>query len=111
VESAEELREAYTERVLQVAESVPPGRVISYGGIADVLAAHGYGGGPRQVGRVMATEGGAVPWWRVVRADGTLPGHLHGRARQHYLTEGTPLHRLDAPTRVDIARAWWQPEV
>ncbi|MGX1492446.1 alkylated DNA nucleotide flippase Atl1 [Streptomyces tendae] len=54
----------YAERVLEVAELIPPGRVMTYGDVAEWLEE----GGPRQVGRVMALYGGAVPWWRVVRA-------------------------------------------
>ena len=49
------------------------------------------GGGPRQVGAVLARHGGPVPWWRVVRADGSLPPSHEGEARQAYLEEGTPL--------------------
>ncbi|MDO9379129.1 MAG: MGMT family protein [Nocardioidaceae bacterium] len=97
----------FSDDVLDLAESVPPGRVITYGGIAAALGR----GGPRHVGRVMALEGAAVCWWRVVRADGTLPEHLASRAREQYLAEGTPLRgRLDAPLRVDVARARWIPD-
>ncbi|MFF8384445.1 MGMT family protein [Streptomyces kanasensis] len=84
----------YAERVLEVAELIPPGRVMTYGDVAEWLGE----GGPRQVGRVMALYGGSVPWWRVVRADGRLlPGHEH-RALGHYRAEGTPL-RDPAPVR------------
>ncbi|EST36503.1 hypothetical protein N566_16170, partial [Streptomycetaceae bacterium MP113-05] len=77
----------YAERVLDVTERIPPGRVMTYGDIAEWLGE----GGPRQVGRVMALYGGAVPWWRVVRADGRpLPGS-ELRALGHYRDEGTPL--------------------
>ncbi|MGN0116707.1 MAG: MGMT family protein, partial [Streptomyces albidoflavus] len=77
----------YAERVLDVAELIPPGRVMTYGDIAEWLEE----GGPRQVGRVMALYGSAVPWWRVVRSDGALlPGHER-RALAHYRAEGTPL--------------------
>ncbi len=79
---------AYAERVLEVAELIPPGRVMTYGDVAEWLEE----GGPRQVGRAMALYGAAVPWWRVVRADGILlPGH-ELEALGHYRTEGTPLH-------------------
>ncbi|UCM91920.1 MGMT family protein [Streptomyces marincola] len=96
----------YADRVLAAAERIPPGRVMTYGDIAARLGE----GGPRQVGRVMAHYGGAVPWWRVVRADGRLlPGHEH-RALPHYRAEGTPLRDAarpgDAP-RVDLRRARW----
>ena len=40
----------FTERVLSVVEQVPPGRVVTYRLIADLLGE----GGARQVGRVMS---------------------------------------------------------
>lgn len=102
--------EEFAEHVLRIAESVPAGRVVSYGGIADALAEDGRPAAPRQVGKVMALDGAAVPWWRVVRADGTLPEHLRVRAREHYLAEGTPLRGgLTARTCVDMSAAEWYP--
>lgn len=95
-------QERYEERVLAAVELVPPGRVITYGLIAEYLEQ----GGPRQVARVMAHSGGSVPWWRVVRADGSLPAALAARARPEYLSEATP---LKAGGQVDIARAVWWP--
>ena len=58
--------EAYVEAVLNAVEQIPPGRVASYGDLAELVGR----GGPRLVGRVMSTQGAGVPWWRVVRADG-----------------------------------------
>lgn len=84
-------RERYAALVLSCVEQVPPGRVTTYGAVAAVLHEITGRGGPRQVARVMATEGAAVPWWRCVRADGTLPEHLGGRARGEWSAEGTPL--------------------
>ena len=78
--------EEYVEAVLALLETVPPGRVTTYGALADAVGSRG----PRSVGRVMSTHGGSVPWWRVVRADGTLP----------------PSHDDEA---VDMARAAWWP--
>lgn len=98
----------YAERVLDVAELIPPGRVMTYGDVAEWLDE----GGPRQVGRVMALYGGAVPWWRVVRADGTLlPGH-ELRALRHYRAEGTPLREAGRAAeghlpKLDMRRARW----
>ncbi len=94
--------EEYAERVLEYVELVPRGRVTTYGAIADAV-----GGGPRQVGSVMSRHGGPVPWWRVVRADGSLPPSHEVEARQAYLEEGTPLRPSGA---VDIVRAFWSPE-
>ncbi|MEK2475132.1 MGMT family protein [Streptomyces noursei] len=91
----------YAERVLGVVELIPPGRVMTYGDVAEWLKdeEHPQGpapGGPRQVGRVMALYGGAVPWWRVVRADGTLLPGSELRALAHYRDEGTPLRGASA---------------
>ena len=106
--TTEEERELYAELVLQCAESVPRGRVTTYGAIADVVGQRLGRGGPRLVGNVMARQGGAVPWWRVVRADGSLPPSHDDEARQAYLEEGTPLRPSGA---VDLGRAFWQPSL
>ncbi|AXT84200.1 cysteine methyltransferase [Aeromicrobium sp. A1-2] len=92
----------FTERVLDLVERIPPGRVLSYGIIAEILQE----GGPRQVGRVMALEGGAVAWWRVVRADGSLPPSHGVGAQEHYAIEDTPMRNNGSA--VDMARALWQ---
>lgn len=99
---------AYAERVLDVADLIPPGHVMTYGDVAEWLG----DGGPRQVGRVMALYGSAAPWWRVVRADGLmLPGH-ELRALGHYREEGTPLRPAPRDAdghvpRLDMKRARW----
>ena len=94
----------FASRVLDVVDSIPVGRVMSYGDIAEYLGA---GLGPRQVGRVMSVYGGAVAWWRVIHSDGTpAPGH-DSRALRHYLAEGTPLRSARPPVRVDMRRARW----
>jgi alkylated DNA nucleotide flippase Atl1 len=93
----------YVEQVLSIVERVPPGRVTTYGLIAEAVGR----GGPRQVGAVMATYGGPVPWWRVVRADGSLPDSHLAEAHQEYLAEGTPMRSSGA---VDIRAAVWLPE-
>ncbi|HUY51782.1 MAG TPA: MGMT family protein [Streptosporangiaceae bacterium] len=95
----------FASRVLDVTEAIPPGRVMSYGDIAEYLGQ----GGPRQVGRVMALWGGSVPWWRVVHADGSLvPGHERA-AIEAYRAEDTPLRAAGEgpPSRVDMGLARW----
>jgi alkylated DNA nucleotide flippase Atl1 len=52
----------------------------------------------------MSTEGGGVPWWRVVRADGSLPPSHDDEARAGYLDEGTP---LTGSGRIDMVRAFF----
>jgi methylated-DNA-protein-cysteine methyltransferase related protein len=92
--------EEYTEAVLRLVERIPAGRVMSYGAIAEILGR----GGPRQVGAVMARDGGAVPWHRVVTAAGRLvPGHELEALRRHR-AEGTPLRGDHVDIRV---AAWW----
>ena len=93
----------YVEQVLTIVERVPAGRVTTYGLIAEAVGR----GGPRQVGAVMAAYGGPVPWWRVVRADGSLPDSHGPEARQAYLAEGTPLRPSGA---VDLRAAVWFPD-
>ncbi len=89
--------EAFSEAVLQLVESVRPGRVVTYGLIADRLGR----AGPRQVGAVMSRDGHSVPWWRCVRANGSLPAYLMIEAQQHWLEEGTPVRN----GRVDLVKA------
>jgi alkylated DNA nucleotide flippase Atl1 len=94
--------EDYVEAVLALVEQIPEGCVTTYGLIAEAVGR----GGPRQVGNVMATYGGAVPWWRVVRANGSLPDSHGPEARQAYLGEGTPLRPSGS---VDLPKAVWLP--
>jgi alkylated DNA nucleotide flippase Atl1 len=89
----------FAQRVLDVVDSIPRGRVMAYGDIAEFLGE----GGPRQVGRVMSMWGGAVPWHRVVHADGT-PAPCHdGSALRLLRKDHTPM-RGD---RVDMRAARW----
>ncbi|MBF6150174.1 6-O-methylguanine DNA methyltransferase [Nocardia nova] len=54
---------AFARRVLDVIDQIPPGRVMSYGAIGDLV-----GAGPRQIGRVMTAWADETHWHRVVRA-------------------------------------------
>jgi alkylated DNA nucleotide flippase Atl1 len=93
----------FAEEVLTLVERIPPGRVMSYGAIAEYLGQ----GGPRQVGTVMARYGGGVPWHRVVTASGrTPPGH-EAEALRRLRREKTPLRG----EHVDMPRAAWFPDV
>jgi methylated-DNA-protein-cysteine methyltransferase-like protein len=51
-------------RVLARVDAIPPGFVRTYGDVSP--------GAPRFAGTVLRAHGDRVPWWRVVRADGTL---------------------------------------
>jgi alkylated DNA nucleotide flippase Atl1 len=79
--------------------------VLSYGDIAELLG----DGGPRRVGRVLARDGSAVPWWRVLRADGTHDDGIRERALDFLRAEGTAVRGAGPHGRVDMDRARWVP--
>ena len=61
----------FFEQVYSIVEQIPYGKVISYGQIARVL---GRPRAAREVGRAMRLCPEALPWQRVVMADGTIAG-------------------------------------
>lgn len=96
----------FVEHVLAIVESIPAGRVMTYGDIAAELGSRG----ARVVGQIMARYGSEMPWWRVIRASGHPPVCHEGRALQFYRSESTPLiDHADAAYRVDLALARWRP--
>lgn len=97
--------EEYVEEVLALVERIPPGRVMSYGAVADALSERSGRASARLVGTIMARYGGGVPWHRVVNSVGRLPPGHEREARARLRAEGTPL-RGD---RVDMQRAAWYP--
>jgi len=95
-------RDSFVERVLEVVDGIPPGRVMTYGDVAATLGSRA----ARMVGQIMAYYGSDVPWWRVVRAGGRPPADHERIALQHYRAEGTPLVGVGTPTyRVDMRLA------
>ncbi|MGC5628765.1 MGMT family protein [Georgenia sp. Z1344] len=94
------------ELVLEVAQQVPAGRATTYGLVAEAVRDVTGRGSARYVGTVLSRHGYRVPWWRVVRADGTLPRQLRAEASARYENEGTPLEPL-VPTMIDLRRALW----
>lgn len=97
----------FAENVLDIVQSIPPGRVMTYGDIAAVLGSRA----ARMVGQVMSHSDGDVPWWRVVRAGGHPPLCHDARALEHYEAEGTPLKpsTVEAGYRIDYKVARWTP--
>jgi alkylated DNA nucleotide flippase Atl1 len=75
---------------------VPPGRVTTYGDLSP--------GAPRFAGAVLsACQDPAVPWQRIVRADGSLA--KGERQRRLLQAEGVPFRG----ERVDMRQAWLPP--
>ncbi|MEN0130697.1 MAG: MGMT family protein [Brevundimonas sp.] len=104
----------YVEAVLDLVETIPPGRAMTYGLVAEVVAdrfeaaGEPRRGGPRQVGQVMALAGSGVPWWRVVNASGAPPERHLARALEHLVAEATP--RSADGRRVRLRQAIWFPD-
>ena len=57
---------------------------MTYGDVAEFVGTRS----ARIVGRVLAQDGGTVPWHRVLRADGSCADHLYVEQRQRLLSEG-----------------------
>lgn len=89
---------------------IPPGRVASYGLIADLA---GLPGRARMVGRSMqqAPTAMALPWYRVIRSNGQLafpPGSSMAE-RQKGLLQQEDIVVLG--NRVNMDRFGWKPEL
>ena len=86
------------EAVFDVVERIPPGRVSTYGAIGRLV-----GIGPRRVARALSQGGGAVPWHRVVRADGSAAEPVRVEQLALLAGEGVPVRS----GRVDLAAVGW----
>jgi methylated-DNA-protein-cysteine methyltransferase related protein len=64
---AENTDNKYRERVFRIVRSIPRGRVMTYGQIAEIL---GEGYTPRTIGFVMHASDDNTPWHRVINAQG-----------------------------------------
>ena len=85
-----------SDRIFERIRAIPEGFVRTYGDIDP--------GAPRHVGHLLSTTDAALPWHRVVRADGSIPKGT--RQRELLLQEGVPM-RGD---RVDLKEARFPPE-
>lgn len=75
---------------------VPPGYVTTYGDLSP--------GAPRHAGRALSRTPPGLPWWRVVRSDGTWP--MGAEQRALLLAEDVPIRGR----RVVMAEARIPPE-
>lgn len=95
-------RESFVEAVLTVVEQIPAGKVCTYGDVAELVGR----GGPRNVGQVMSVHGSAVPWWRVIRADGRPVAGLESTALDRLRGEGV-VFGGSGGDRVDLRISRW----
>jgi methylated-DNA-protein-cysteine methyltransferase related protein len=87
--------DAATARILAVVRAIPEGFVRTYGDV--------WPPAPRLAGRVLGTiDEDGLPWWRVVRSDGSLA--VGERQRRPLEAEGVPF-RPGRGGRVDLRRA------
>ncbi|MBV8858591.1 MAG: MGMT family protein [Acidobacteria bacterium] len=98
----------YRERVFEIVRRIPPGRVMTYGQLAEIL---GEGYTARTVGFVMHSADQTVPWQRVINAQGAcstgrviVPPDLQQRM---LVSEGVVFNEKG---RCDLARYRWTPE-
>jgi methylated-DNA-protein-cysteine methyltransferase-like protein len=79
--------------ILEAVRAIPAGSVRTYGDVSP--------GAPRLAGQLLKTvHAPDVPWWRVVRADGTLAAGAEQERRLRQ--EGVPFRDTD-PVRVDFS--------
>ena len=84
---------ARAQRVLVRVRAIPPGFVRTYGDVSP--------GAPRFAGSVLSvTDDPTVPWFRVVRADGSLP--KADRQRALLEAEGVPFRGARVDMRVRL---------
>ncbi len=106
---APEESQTYRERVYEIVRGIPPGRVMTYGQIAEIL---GEGYTPRTVGFVMhAADEETTPWQRVINAQGACST---GRVilppdKQQRMLEAEGI-LFDARGRCDLNRYRWTPK-
>ncbi len=72
------------EEVRALVASIPPGRVATYGDIADAVGLSS----PRIVGWIMRTDSSDLPWHRVIGSSGRPAHHLATRQLELLRAEG-----------------------
>jgi alkylated DNA nucleotide flippase Atl1 len=88
------------EEILDAVRRIPAGFVRTYGDLCP--------GAPRFAGCALRGVGDDVPWWRVVRRDGTLA--VGEEQRRRLDDEGVPFVR-DDPPRLDMRVAHLPPDL
>jgi methylated-DNA-protein-cysteine methyltransferase-like protein len=107
---------AFIAQVHRIVASIPAGRVLTYGRVADWIAPpHGVDPAgyhrikARWVGQALAACSEDLPWHRVVNAQGRIslrPGDGQALQRTLLQAEGVILSDDD---RIDLGRYLWQP--
>ena len=98
----------YRERVYRIVRSIPRGRVMTYGQLAEIL---GDGYTPRTVGFVMHSSDDRTPWHRVINAQGACStgGIVLPHDKQQRMLEAEGIC-FDKQGRCDLRNYIWIPK-
>ncbi len=103
-----DIEKGFYDRVVRFIKSIPPGKVATYGQIAD------YAGNPRAAREVAyilhsSSEKEDLPWQRVINSKGHIsmkPGRGYELQKRMLEDEGVG---FDEEDKVDLDRFLWQP--
>lgn len=107
------LKGSFFELVHSLVSAIPPGRVMTYGGIASFL---GKPGAARTVVFALrrTPRGVEIPWHRVVGAGGRIPPRRSFEDADEHLLQESMLRSegtvFKAPGRVDLSICLWEPD-
>ena len=90
-----QVTEEQVETVRTLVASIPPGKVATYGDIADAAGLSS----PRIVGWIMRTDSSDLPWHRVITASGKPAPHLAARQLELLRAEGVLANDGRVPLR------------
>jgi methylated-DNA-protein-cysteine methyltransferase-like protein len=98
--------QTFTEQVVEIIQSIPTGRISTYG---DIAREAGKPRAARQVARILhsCSEKEKLPWWRVVNRKGQIalkPGFGFEEQESLLLEEGV---EVDRSGKIDLERYLW----
>lgn len=92
----------FFEQVYEIVAQIPSGKVVSYGQIARMLGAPR---AARQVGWAMRRCPEGMPWYRVIKADGSVAGGMFPELWGEMLAQEDIIFLPDG--RVDMTACAW----
>jgi len=93
-----------TMMIVECIQSIPAGRVLSYGAVAEMSGNPLRASGARQVARILHSMSRkyGLPWWRVVKKDGAIAlGAGEGKDLQRQLLEAEGV-KFSASGKIDM---------
>jgi methylated-DNA-protein-cysteine methyltransferase-like protein len=98
--------QTFTEQVVEIIQSIPVGRISTYG---DIAREAGKPRAARQVARILhsCSEKEKLPWWRVVNRKGQIalkPGYGFEEQESLLLEEDI---EVDRSGKIDLERYLW----